>query len=111
MTQPSPVAEPGRSHDVGTNPQAGRSALFLALFCLLAVTPLLFMWLGESLSVQRCLEAGGSFDYERMVCDFDREHAVPPFHERHRALLIATAVALPIAVALWRWGPRLGRTR
>lgn len=107
MTPQTPAAQaPQRSE---SPPQRRRPVLFLFLFCLLAVAPLLFMWLGESLSVQRCLEAGGSFNYQRMVCDFDAEHPVPPFHERHRALLVGTIVAIPAAIALWWWGPRLGR--
>lgn len=109
MTSEAPT---GTTHQgSGTPSQGRRPLLFLFLFCLLAVAPLLFMWLGETLSAQRCLDAGGSLDYERMVCDYQDEHPVPPFHERHRALLIGTLLAIPAAVALWWWGPRLGRNR
>lgn len=107
MTFQSPAVDARRGSEAAARPR--RPVLFLLLFGLLAVTPLLFMWIGESLSAHRCVEAGGSFDYERMVCDFDEAHPVPPFHERHRALLVATAIALPAAAALWWWGPRLGR--
>jgi hypothetical protein len=68
--------------------------LRLVLVLVLTLLPLAFVFLRESVAVDGCLDAGGSYDYEHGRCDLTRSHAYEPFLDRHAMLLGATIVAL-----------------
>jgi hypothetical protein len=42
----------------------------------------------EVRQVDQCLDAGGSFDYQRIVCDRSSNHAYVSFLDRHRGLAL-----------------------
>ena len=64
-------------------------------------TPLLlsFSYVREALLVDSCLDGGGSFDYLRMMCDREVNHAFIPYSERHGRLLGAALPAMFVAAA------------
>ena len=71
--------------------------------------PLILTWAPEWLAADRCLDAGGSFDYARMECDFNSNHPYVPFAARHWRLvetvplaILGSAVCLAAAIArIW----------
>jgi hypothetical protein len=86
------------------------SALLVLGF--VALVPLAAAAIREYVAVDRCLDAGGSYDYTAARCDHQRTHTVRPFAERQRALLLGTgvaALALSVGAAIARG--RNGRRR
>ena len=66
----------------------------LRLLVLLALLPLAFVSLRETAAVDRCLDAGGSYDYRARRCDMAVTHPHQPFLQRHSVLLGGVVVAL-----------------
>ena len=74
------------------------SAKKIAAITLLVVASVLtWTWVAEFLAVDACLDSGGSYDYERSVCDHQSSH--PPGERRGR-LLLGGALASAVAAAL-----------
>lgn len=72
------------------------------LLLLLVLLPLAVISLRETLAVDGCLDAGGSYDYKAGECDMTTSHSYEPFMDRHGVLIGATLVALIGAgVAVW----------
>lgn len=42
-----------------------------------------FGYVREALLVDSCLDRGGSFDYLRMICDHELNHAFLPYSQRY----------------------------
>jgi hypothetical protein len=56
----------------------------------------------EFLSVDGCLDAGGSFDYANNVCDHQTNHTFVPYGQRHpHALATFTAVSAVFVITLF----------
>lgn len=82
----------------------------LRLLVLLALVPLAFVSLRETAAVNRCLEAGGSYDYRARRCDMAVQHEYQPFLQRHSVLLGAVVVALAgLGVAVYLRGRAVRR--
>jgi hypothetical protein len=69
------------------------------LLALLTWAPLAVILVTETIAVDRCLDAGGSYDYDAGVCDRLGSHQFAPFTARHATLLRATA-AITLALVL-----------
>jgi hypothetical protein len=67
---------------------------------LLAATPLAAIYIGEALSVDSCLDGGGSYDYALGACDYRVNHPYVSFAERHPKLLMASPIANVLAGTL-----------
>jgi hypothetical protein len=70
-----------RPHRIGEVP-AWQRWLILIVASLFGATLLLFAaWavilFTDWMRVDECLDSGGSYDYERGVCDFERQHDAP----------------------------------
>lgn len=65
-----------------------RVLLILAFFALLSPVGL---YLYEAVSVDACLDQGGSYNYRVAACDFNDSHPYVPFLERH---VLATTLGL-----------------
>lgn len=77
----------------------------LRLLVLLALLPLAFLSLRETAAVNRCLEAGGSYDHRARRCDMAVTHEYERFLQRHAVLLGAVVVALAgLGVAVYLRG-------
>jgi hypothetical protein len=61
--------------------------------------PLLVVWTGERLAIDKCLDAGGSYDYTHSICDRHLSHPLVPFGVRHPALLRGTVAIVLLLVA------------
>lgn len=82
----------------------------LRLLIVLALLPLAFVSLRETAAVDRCLEAGGSYDYRGRRCDMAVTHEYEPFLQRHSVLLGAVVVALAgLGVAVYLRGRGMRR--
>ena len=79
----------------------------VAITLLVLAIVLIWTWVTEFLAVDACLDSGGSYDYERRVCDYRSSH---PSGERRGRLLLGGALASAIAAALLFKKP-LGRQR
>ena len=70
-----------RPHRIGEAPAWQRRLLLLITAFFGATLLLLAAWavilFNDGKSVDDCLDRGGSYDYEREVCDFERSHEVP----------------------------------
>jgi hypothetical protein len=53
----------------------------------------------EFISVDSCLDRGGSFNYSTGACDFAHSHPYAPFLPRHRGTVTAGAGLIVAAVA------------
>jgi hypothetical protein len=58
-----------------------------------------FSYVRETLLVDSCLDSGGSFDYLRMICDREVNHAFIPYSQRHGTLIAVTFLATFVAAA------------
>jgi hypothetical protein len=67
---------------------------------LLAATPLAATYIGEGLSVDSCLDSGGSYDYAVGACDYKVNHPYVSFAERHPRLVMASPLAIVVAGTL-----------
>lgn len=65
----------------------------------LLMVPLVYSCASESLRVDACLDAGGSFDYARDRCDHESGHPHEPFAERHVGLAAAGGLGAALVVA------------
>ena len=43
----------------------------------------------EAFRVDRCLDGGGSFDFDRGICDYAMNHPFSPYLKRHLGLLLS----------------------
>jgi hypothetical protein len=78
---------------------------FVVPLALLAFAPVTVVYVRELDAIDRCLDAGGSFDYAAMRCDHQTNHAAVPFTDRHRTLVLATwgtLAGLAVAAAVTR---------
>lgn len=66
----------------------------------MAATPLTATYLSEAISVDNCLDAGGSYDYVLAACDQNVNHRYVAFAERWPMLLMVTLVAVVVAGSL-----------
>ena len=70
-----------RPHRIGEPPAWQRRLLLLITAFFGATLLLLAAWavilFNDWMRVDDCLDRGGSYDYEREVCDFDQQHDVP----------------------------------
>jgi hypothetical protein len=77
----------------------------LRLLVMLALLPLAYLSLREGFAVDRCLDAGGSYDYRARRCDMAAAHEFEPFVQRNSVLLGAVVVALAgLGVAVYLRG-------
>lgn len=60
----------------------------------MALAPLAVNAIRESVALDSCLDAGGSYDYAAARCDHERNHTASPFAERPRAWLLGTGIAV-----------------
>jgi hypothetical protein len=58
---------------------------FIVLGILLP-TPHVAVFASEFLAIDTCLDRGGSFDYDRMQCDYEQNHPYVSFSARHPVL-------------------------
>ncbi len=72
----------------------------LTLLTVAAVWPVGTAYVREWGVVDSCLDSGGSFDYDRTVCDRAQNHPFVPFASRQSALLSATSRRLTGIAAL-----------
>ena len=66
----------------------------LRILFLLVLLPLAYLSVRETIAVDRCRDAGGSYDYRTRRCDLAGVHTYEPFLQRHAVLLGAVVVAL-----------------
>ncbi len=52
-------------------------------------------YFSELANVNECIRAQGSYDYLRMVCDFDQQHPFIPYFARH-TLWVNSAMSLSV---------------
>jgi hypothetical protein len=75
-----------------------KAGLLTRIGILLIIAPLLalgFHYFSELITVHRCLQAGGSFDYTTMSCGFTDHYEYIPYSVRYRwNLNIALGVSL-----------------
>jgi hypothetical protein len=77
---------------------ATRSAGVIAKGMLIAAL-LLLLFLGwQLLTVDACLDAGGSFDYGAMRCDQAANHPYPGFWPVHGLVVLAAGVAAALGL-------------
>ncbi len=69
----------------------------VAITLLVLAIVLTWMWVADFLAIDACLDSGGSYDYERRVCDHRSSH--PPGERRGR-LLLGGALASAVAAVL-----------
>lgn len=86
-------------------PHALRPSTIAIAACLLLAagpwTPVAFIYTSEWLAVDRCLDSGGSFDYDTMRCDYAANHPYVPFAQRHLGLVAVMAyLRMTSAIAL-----------
>ena len=79
---------------VKRGPWRTRVLLILALVALLT---LLGLYLREGVSIDACLDRGGSYNYRLAECDFNDMHPYAPFLERH---VLITMFGLVLVLAL-----------
>jgi len=63
--------------------------LLINLFILMPALLLVVTYAKEFISVDKCLDAGGSYNYMAGECDIVSSHPVIPFNERHSFLYMA----------------------
>ena len=70
-----------RRHRIGEAPAWQRRLLLLITAFFGATLLLLAAWavilFNDWMRVDECLDRGGSYDYEREVCDFEQSHEAP----------------------------------
>ncbi len=77
-----------------------RWAVVACVFGVLAVW-IAAPFVSEFLSVDDCLDSGGSFDYANNVCDYQTNHPFVTYGQRHpHALAKFSGVAAMFAIAL-----------
>jgi hypothetical protein len=64
------------------------------------VLPLVVVAAWEFLAVDRCLDAGGSFDYRELTCDFSESHSYVAFPARRPELILAGIVGSGTFIAV-----------
>jgi len=57
----------------------------IILIILALIAPIRAGWIyaGEAMVIDSCLNKGGSYDYQNMRCDFEQNHQFIPFSKRH----------------------------
>jgi hypothetical protein len=85
----------------------------IGVAALLAAAPLSAVYIGEALSVDSCLDAGGSYDYHVGACDHKQNHNYIAFADRHSGLMMATGIGILVAgsMAGVLVSSRLGQSR
>lgn len=70
-----------RRHRIGEPPAWQRRLILIVASLFGATLLLLTAWavilFNDWMRVDDCLDKGGSYDYEREVCDFERSHEAP----------------------------------
>ena len=75
----------------------------VAIAALVIAAAVAWPFAAELLAVDRCLDAGGSFDYKTGQCDFKLTHASIGIWERHGvSLLVAVGLAAVSCALLLR---------
>jgi hypothetical protein len=64
-------------------------AALCGIFAICIAVPFVREWS----SVDRCLDSGGSFNYETNVCDYQTKHAYIPYSQRHPHALSTFSIA------------------
>lgn len=72
-------------------------ARVLFVLALVALLSPLGLSLYEAVSVDACLDRGGSYDYRLAACDFNDSHPYVPFLERH---ILVTTLGLVLCLGL-----------
>ncbi|MFB9888043.1 hypothetical protein [Balneatrix alpica] len=74
---------------------------------LLLIAPMLWLmgsfW-QEFMAVDACLDAGGSFDYQQLVCDHQANHPFIPFGARHSGLVNGSMLLMLLGLLLCMLG-------
>jgi hypothetical protein len=83
-----------------------RACAVAAVLALVLALGLAWPFASEFFAIDRCLDAGGSFDYAKIQCDFAVNHPYVPTWDRHGfSLLAAFGLAIvACAVVMWRKG-------
>jgi hypothetical protein len=85
-------------------PETKFKAGFWIIFWLLVVFVNAYLLLHHLVSVDVCLDKGGSFDYMTNFCDFKNSHRVIGLHRTHGFVLTFLLLALIQAIlAMYRW--------
>jgi len=63
--------------------------LLIHLIILMPAIILVATYAKEFIAVDKCLDAGGSYNYMAEECDINSSHPVLPFNERHSFLYMA----------------------
>lgn len=67
------------------------------------------IYVNEAITVDACLDMGGSFNYETMTCDFEKSHPYVPFSTRHPRLFKHAGVGFIVGMLIFTglmWFPR-----
>jgi hypothetical protein len=64
-----------------------------------AALPLAVSYISESLSVDTCLDAGGSYDYATSRCDHALSRPYVPYLVRHASLVYGTGIVVILCAA------------
>lgn len=72
-------------------------ARVLFILALLALLTPLGLYLHEAVSVDTCLDRGGSYNYRLAACDFKESHPYVPFLERY---VLVTTIGLVLFLGL-----------
>ncbi|HEU5232389.1 MAG TPA: hypothetical protein VFU50_05990 [Terriglobales bacterium] len=75
------------------------SLLGLSLLCCVLAIREAVRYGREWLTVDSCLDSGGSFDYSRMACDYAVNHPFIPYGYRHPASFRVCAAAILCGVS------------
>ena len=86
-----------------------RTALLAATLCVPLRAGLIY--LREADAVDRCLDMGGSFNYETMTCDFQKSHPYVPFNQRHPKLFTTSGIWLMTGMVLFVGSIMIGRDK
>jgi hypothetical protein len=77
-----------------------KRAYVLAISLAGAMGPLTVSYARETLSVDVCLDSGGSYDYSSNRCDHSVSHPHAPYSARHTGLLYGSGVLAILALAV-----------
>ncbi len=72
--------------------------LIIAVFCGVLAVWVAAPFLMEFSAVDRCLDAGGSFDYSNQVCDYESNHQDIPYGGRHPYAPFSFSIAAATSV-------------
>ena len=73
---------------------------------LIGITVIAAEWL-DVLGIDRCLDAGGSYDNLKQSCDYARSHEAPPGISRSAKYIIGGFLAIAAGLGLLIHGRRL----